>query len=66
MEIFQLLAPRAETNKWGLEKRNVRAEAASESPYKKEKANQTTHQLHIPLSKVHLQMPNFQRTFEAW
>lgn len=47
------------------EERNEFAEAASESPYKKEKDNQTTHQPHIPLSKVHVHLPNFQKTFEA-
>lgn len=34
------------------EERNGLAEAASESLYKKEKHNPTTHQLLIPLSKV--------------
>lgn len=42
---------------------NVVAEAASESPYEKD---QTTPQLHIPLSKVLRHLPHFQRTFDAW
>lgn len=36
-----------------------------ESPYTKEKDNQTTHQLPIPLRKVHMHLPNFQKTSEA-
>lgn len=48
------------------EERNVLAEAASELPYEKEKDNQATHGLHIPLSEAHRQLPVFQRTCEAW
>lgn len=48
MELFQLLVPKAEKNKWSLET-NVVAGGASELPYEKP---QTTPQLHISLSKV--------------
>lgn len=47
------------------EETNVVAEAASELSYEKEK-DQTTPQVHIPLSKVPRHLPHFQRTLEAW